>query len=178
MEHYAGEGAHGLTGTFYSESARYANCNGFRILGVTDGDGVVGDGANAGLSAWDELAAGALPAQQPKTSSNHGRKWAAIGVAVIETESSIFGKLVILLGIASVARKRGEGGIRSVRLEACGDGGVEDVHYVSWGVVDGDGVSIVCPDRESCVADCDRVDVVAEVRSDVDGPSAPVGGNS
>jgi hypothetical protein len=74
--------------------------------------------------------------------------------------------------------KKGEWGIDSFRSEACGDSSVEDVHYVSGGAVDDNGVSIICPDRESCVADCDRVDVVAKVRSDVDSSSAPIGGNS
>ncbi len=77
-----------------------------------------------------------------------------------------------------VIEKKGEWGIRSVRSEACGASSVEDVHYVSGGAVDDNGVSIVCPDRESCVADCDRVEVVAKVRSDVDSSPAPVGGNS
>jgi len=73
--------------------------------------------------------------------------------------------------------KKGEWGIGSVVLEACGDSSVEDVYYVSGGVVDGNGVSIVCPDSEGCVADGDRGDVVAEVRSDVHSSLAPVGGN-
>jgi len=75
-----------------------------------------------------------------------------------------------------VLEKRGRG-IRSVGSEACGDSSVEDVHYISGRAVDDYGVSIVCPDSEGCVAYCDRGDVVAEVRSDVDSSLAPVGGN-
>jgi len=74
-------------------------------------------------------------------------------------------------------KKGGELETTLFRSEACGDSSVEDVYYVSGGVVDGYGVSIVCPDREGCVADCDRCDVVAEVGSDVDSSLAPVGCN-
>ena len=77
-----------------------------------------------------------------------------------------------------VLEKRRGWEIHSVGSEACGDSSVKDVHYVSGGAADDNGVSIVCPDREGCVADRDRVDVVAEVRSNVDSSLAPVGGNS
>jgi len=73
-----------------------------------------------------------------------------------------------------------KGGVRihSVQSETRGDGGVENVHNVSRGVVYGDGVSIVGPDCEGCISDCDSCDIVAKVRSDVDSALAPVRGDS
>jgi len=62
-------------------------------------------------------------------------------------------------------------------LEACGDGGVEDIHDVAVDVVDDDRVSIISPDREGRVSNGDRGDVVAEVGSDVNRAPAPVRGD-
>jgi len=81
-----------------------------------------------------------------------------------------------ICGESCERRKKGGGvEISFDVLEACGDGGVEDVHYVPVDVVDDYRVSIIGPDCEGGVSNSDGCDVVAEVGSDVDCATAPVG---